>query len=495
MKSTNGFLLLMCCLLGAFQESTQAQTWNTAGNTAVSADFIGTTNKFNLKFKTRNSLRMTLDTVGRLGIGATAPQSLLHLVSSDSVTLSKNGQMMIGNSTSKNMAFDTDEIQARSNGGNSALYLNKNGGEVQIGDNNGVVWISTAGQIGIGTKVPYGRLHIANGSPTTLAVGGYVILGQFASTNLAVDGSGIQARNNQAASVLNLNKFGGDIYFGLSSANNIVKGTNGYMGLGTLTPETPLHATGGTSLSSTGGGIGMFGTTTSYNIGIDGDDLQARNNGAASTMYLNYYGGDVLIGPSTKALYYRNATGFLGIGKNLPASKVDVYRGRLRFSAQVSANTASGIEFTDTSGVNLRGFIGMADNNHMALWGFGGAGWNFKMNVNDGRVSIGQNINPATGYMLAVDGGIICEEVKVQVSPFPDYVFADNYKLRSLEEVENHIITNKRLPGMPAAAEVEADGMSVGDMSVKLVEKVEELTLYIIQLQKQIDELKSCSRN
>ena len=239
----------------------------------------------------------------------------------------------------------------------------------------------------------------------------------------------------------------------------------------------------------------MFGTTTSYNIGIDGDDLQARNNGAAATMYLNYYGGDVLIGPSTKALYYRNATGFLGIGKNLPASKVDVYRGRLRFSAQVSSNTASGIEFTDTSGVNLRGFIGMSDNNHMALWGFGGAGWNFKMNVNDGRVSIGQNINPATGYMLAVDGGIICEEVKVQVSPFPDYVFADNYKLRSLEEVENHIITNKRLPGMPAAAEVEADGMSVGDMSVKLVEKVEELTLYIIQLQKQIDELKSCSRN
>ena len=133
----------------------------------------------------------------------------------------------------------------------------------------------------------------------------------------------------------------------------------------------------------------------------------------------------------------------------------------------------------------------MSDNTHLAMWGFGGAGWNFKMNVNDGRISIGKNINPAAGYMLAVDGGIICEELKVQMTPFPDYVFADDYKLRSLEEVENHIREHKRLPGMPAAAVVDNEGMNVGELSTKLVEKVEELTLYILQLQKEIDQLKA----
>jgi hypothetical protein len=104
----------------------------------------------------------------------------------------------------------------------------------------------------------------------------------------------------------------------------------------------------------------------------------------------------------------------------------------------------------------------------------------------NGNVSIGVT-TPATGYKLTVAGKIICTELKVQLQPFPDYVFEKNYKLRTIKEVENHIDTYKRLPGMPSAAEVESKGMNVGEMQGKVVEKVEELTLYIIQQQKQIE--------
>jgi len=73
---------------------------------------------------------------------------------------------------------------------------------------------------------------------------------------------------------------------------------------------------------------------------------------------------------------------------------------------------------------------------------------------------------------------------------WPDYVFAKDYNLMPISEVEQFITENQHLPGVPPAAEVEANGMNLGEINIILVQKVEELTLYIIQLQKQIDELK-----
>lgn len=408
MKSTFLFLLLTIGIAGVTTTS-QAQTWNTTGNTAVSSDFIGTTNKINLKFKTRNIARMTIDTTGKVGIGTTSPLSGLHVVSTDSVSATKNGKLMLGNNTDFNLVADQNDIQAKNNG---------------------------------------------------------------------------------AASVLNINPLGGDLRLGLLSKNHILTSA-GFLGLGITNPSTTLHIGSGSQISLSGGGYQINGLMTGQNIAIDPDDIQARNNSNYSTLFLNYYGGDIWMNGAATPLVYKNGTGFLGIGKSSPSTRVDVYRGRMRFSGQVSAGIASGIEFTDTTGITQRAFIGMSDNNTLGLWGFGGAAWNFKMNVNDGRISIGKNINPATGYMLAVDGGIICEEVKVQMTPFPDYVFGENYRLRSLEEVEKHILEYKRLPGMPAAEVVDREGMNVGELSTILVEKVEELTLYILRLQKEIDELKS----
>lgn len=109
---------------------------------------------------------------------------------------------------------------------------------------------------------------------------------------------------------------------------------------------------------------------------------------------------------------------------------------------------------------------------------------------NGGRVAIG-GTKVANGYKLSVSGKVICEELKVQLkSAWPDYVFADHYKLKSLEEVEQHIQAEKHLPGMPAAAEVEKEGLEIGDMQKKMMEKIEELTLYVIEINKENKALK-----
>jgi hypothetical protein len=111
------------------------------------------------------------------------------------------------------------------------------------------------------------------------------------------------------------------------------------------------------------------------------------------------------------------------------------------------------------------------------------------LSINDNQfVGIG-TINPDA--KLAVKGTIHAEEVKVDLNvPVPDYVFEKNYELRTLIEVENYINQNKHLPEVPAAKEMEASGVKLGEMNMLLLKKVEELTLYAIEQQKEINEQK-----
>lgn len=90
--------------------------------------------------------------------------------------------------------------------------------------------------------------------------------------------------------------------------------------------------------------------------------------------------------------------------------------------------------------------------------------------------------------IAAVAGKIIAEEVVVKLqSAWPDFVFHPDYSLKPLHEVEQFVRTNKHLPGIPSAAQVEEKGLSMGEMQNKLLLKIEELTLYMIEQQKQID--------
>lgn len=97
------------------------------------------------------------------------------------------------------------------------------------------------------------------------------------------------------------------------------------------------------------------------------------------------------------------------------------------------------------------------------------------------------------GYRLLVKGGMITEKIKVAVagsSDWADYVFEPSYKLMSLDKVEAFVKENKHLPNVPSADEMSKNGLDVTQTTAKLMEKVEELTLYIIELNKEIKKLK-----
>lgn len=107
-----------------------------------------------------------------------------------------------------------------------------------------------------------------------------------------------------------------------------------------------------------------------------------------------------------------------------------------------------------------------------------------------GNVGIGTtNVNDAN-YKLFVETGIRTRKVKVDQAIWPDYVFDRSYKLLSLQKVEAFIKTNRHLPGVPSAAQVQKEGLDLGDNQATLLKKIEELTLYVIALKKQVDEQK-----
>jgi hypothetical protein len=111
-----------------------------------------------------------------------------------------------------------------------------------------------------------------------------------------------------------------------------------------------------------------------------------------------------------------------------------------------------------------------------------------------GKVFIGTpNVTTTTTtYLLAVNGKIGTKDVQIETTSdaWPDYVFESDYKLMAVNEIAKYIREHKHLPGIPSAQEVARNGYSVSDLDVQLLKKVEELTLYIIEQQKQIDALK-----
>lgn len=103
----------------------------------------------------------------------------------------------------------------------------------------------------------------------------------------------------------------------------------------------------------------------------------------------------------------------------------------------------------------------------------------------NGNVGIGI-ANPL--YKLDVNGIVRAEEVIINTDG-ADFVFADDYRLRSLREVEEHITANKHLPDIPSAASMQENGVGMAELQIKLLQKIEELTLYVIEQQKKIESL------
>ncbi|WP_029903166.1 hypothetical protein [Prevotella sp. 10(H)] len=108
--------------------------------------------------------------------------------------------------------------------------------------------------------------------------------------------------------------------------------------------------------------------------------------------------------------------------------------------------------------------------------------------LDNGRVGIGVSYPTSA---LDVNGEIRCndliraKEVKIQIPDWSDFVFAKDYNLPSLSEVEKHIKEKQHLPDIPSEKEVKENGIDLGQMQAKLLQKIEELTLYVIELKKE----------
>jgi hypothetical protein len=106
---------------------------------------------------------------------------------------------------------------------------------------------------------------------------------------------------------------------------------------------------------------------------------------------------------------------------------------------------------------------------------------------NDGNIGIGTKSINDNNYTLFVEKGIRTRKVKVDQANWPDYVFEPNYKLPSLKEIERFIQQHRHLPEVPSANQVSEQGLDMGENQAVLLKKIEELTLYIIEQDKKIE--------
>ncbi|MCY7293751.1 MAG: hypothetical protein LH615_16360, partial [Ferruginibacter sp.] len=147
-----------------------------------------------------------------------------------------------------------------------------------------------------------------------------------------------------------------------------------------------------------------------------------------------------------------------------------------------NTSPSSGLRFTTTS--NLAKLINVTNssfsNSPFTVWG-------------NGKTEIGGEFITNTAYLLTVNGKIGAREIKVSIqNPWPDYVFDKSYKVQSLESLEKYLIKHKHLPNIPSAEELKKEecGLDLAEMQSKQMEKIEEIYLHLIEMNKEIESLK-----
>lgn len=193
----------------------------------------------------------------------------------------------------------------------------------------------------------------------------------------------------------------------------------------------------------------------------------------------------------------------VGIGNTAPGNRLEITKGTanqsgLRLTNLTSSSPASVRNQTKFLTVNAQGDVILGSLNSSGRESAETEGWQLNgdhlQNTNSGGVIIGRDVTKTpAGYQLYVADGILTEKVKVAVKSMDDWsdrVFEKEYKLKSLREVEQHIQQTGHLPGVPSATEVVATGIDLGKMDAKLLEKVEELTLYLIEQRKELEQVR-----
>lgn len=230
-------------------------------------------------------------------------------------------------------------------------------------------------------------------------------------------------------------------------------GIQGRLGAGTTNPSATLHAHSQSSLNIAKFTYGNVPATSAF-VDI------SNGTGTAGSYFACIIGRSLMPGKPLGIAIQGEAEDIAPIGND----------------AQFGAIVLDGRSKTATRLVN---------NNVLAINSYG---INLMMVKADGSVGIGTTVTH--GHKLAVNGSGLFTKVKVKAyGSWPDYVFQPDYDLPTLTEVENYISINHHLKDIPSQQEVQENGIDLGEMDKKLLQKIEELMLYTIAQQKQIDAL------
>lgn len=244
-----------------------------------------------------------------------------------------------------------------------------------------------------------------------------------------------------------------------TGSQNVVVGSNS---MNAATTSTQNVVVGNNALTT-------VTTTGNYNVAVGNGSLNKTTTGQYN-IHLGYYNAESSVTTGT-----RNIGIGYNAGKNLTTGSNNIIIG--------SENLPN---------IVLNAPISATENNQLNI-----GNWIYGYN---GQIAIGSFTTPLSTvftnnpeYQLIVKNGIKTEKVRVELAianSWPDYVFEKDYKLMPIEELTSFITLNKHLPNIPNAEEIKKDGIDLGQMDGKLLEKIEELTLYNIDLYKESKILK-----
>ncbi|CAM1344758.1 hypothetical protein [Tenacibaculum amylolyticum] len=360
--------------------------------------------------------------------------------------------------------------------------------------------IKLDGKIGIGTSSPSEKLEIynSNTTPATISLkslrndAGYVDVGRLTAKQGTIEVARIGMPRAGGTNT-------GYLTFWTKETNtsslteSMRINHKGYIGIGTTEPKDKLDVDGsivikdGHNLSwgdKYGAGIPTIASNTTSGI-----FFYPNGSTLGATMNINKSGN---IGIGTSNPVNKNESSaiptVLHVKKTSASGDVEVARFE---GGNDNDNTAAVVRVNHSNdrGLYLKG--GRRNGNRsfgeIGVISFLGDLKAPSIIMDDaGNVGIGTAIPDSE---LAVNGTIHTKEVRVDLIGWPDYVFTNDYKLPTLQEVEKHIKEKGHLENIPSAKEVEENGVKLGEMNKKLLEKVEELTLYTIQQQKEINRL------